>query len=160
MVILEQVFKKELAKRQKHFLVEGDFYKPQNREELTNSLNFLERAPSDFHAVDMEIDTDHIPEHIERKIEKLINDTLKNISVLINVGKGILYGESGGRYDTLANISSIGGSENQVVLDRLTKDLAKLERITGLILSMYELERSAKHSPSPMFKKPDTSDSE
>ena len=149
-VFLEKAFIPELSKRLKFFLVEGDFYKPQNREEFTNSIKYLEQVSGDLRSVDREIEPGYITELIENKFQKLVIEAQNNMRTLVNVLKGILYGESGGRYDTLVNISSIGGRENQLFLDRLTKDLSKYEQILNLWVSMYELERTSKHAASEL----------
>ena len=147
-VFLEKAFIPELSKHLKFFLVEGDFYKPQNREEFTNSTKYLEQVSGDLRSVDQEIEPGYISEQIENKFQKLVIAAQNNLRALVNVLKGILYGESGGRYDTLVNISSIGGRENQLFLDRLAKDLLKYEQILTLWESMYELERTSKHAAS------------
>ena len=66
-----------------------------------------------------------------------------DLGLLISVLKGILHGESGGRFDTLSNISYIGGSENAKLRDKLEIALNQAEQARNIMNELFDLERAA-----------------
>ena len=62
--------------------------------------------------------------------------------MFISIIKGILYGESGGRFDTLSNLTYIGGSENAILMEHLSRSLKQAEEGQRIINELYDLERS------------------
>lgn len=131
---LGQVFRRELQT----ILIDGEFYKGQNRQDFTDAYNtlfqlesrvqFIEESLSAENSlgkrilsVDKELLTkplkkkkiENVVEVMERENAKVLRSCAGSLSQLNSVINGILYGEVGGRYDTLANISYLGGSDNK-----------------------------------------------
>jgi hypothetical protein len=165
---VERLFLTEMNRALKIFLVDGDFYKSQNRQEFSDSydgirrsLDIIKRFVSDLSPkgetgrdislVAAEV-TDakqrlkrlrDIYQKVDIEADKIINNCRGHLVLLISVVKGILFGESGGRYDTLSNISYIGGSENSEVLDRLNGALKQAEEAQRIFNELYDLELNA-----------------
>lgn len=131
---LGQVFRRELQT----ILIDGEFYKGQNRQDFTDSYNTLFQLEGRVHfiedslseenslgkriiAVDKELLTkplkktkiENVVEVMERENEQILRSCISGLTEMYNVVNGILYGEVGGRYDTLSNLSYLGGSDNK-----------------------------------------------
>ncbi len=166
---LELLFMREMYRVLKIFLVDGDFYKSQNRQQFTDSYEGLrdtakaigrlnaDLAPEGGIGLELSAFIGRVKENasvrnrlsaileaVDVQAEKIITSVRENLLLLINVVKGILHGESGGRFDTLSNISYIGGSENAKLLDRLGKVLKQAQEAGRIINEMYDLERTTR----------------
>ena len=151
----ERLFLRRMHRVLRIFQIDGDFYKSQNREQFTSSYEGLKKAAeliaeleSDLaprsetgEAVDQHREQSDI-QALEARVEMIIHSVQDHLGLLINVVKGILYGESGGRFDTLSNISYIGGSENAKLIDRLSESLKQAEETQRIINELYDLERA------------------
>jgi hypothetical protein len=163
---VERIFMTEMHRALKIFMVDGDFYKSHNRQEFTESydgvrgvLGLVKRLDADLSSsgesghelmlVRGEIANESLRRDRLRSILKKVDDSAEeitdkgrgNLAILISVVKGILFGESGGRYDTLSNISYIGGSENASLLERLRRSLKQAEEAQRILNELYDLER-------------------
>ncbi len=163
---IEKLFLIEMHRVLKIFLVDADFYKPQNRQQFTDAYNGLRTAGREIAKLESDLSKDgDIGRELEKhrgniesdsslftyisnmlkttdvRAERLIHSVRDNLGLLINVIKGILYGESGGRFDTLANISYIGGSENAKLLERLGGTLKQAEEARRITNELFDMER-------------------
>ncbi len=127
------VFEKRIKQTLFLINIEGEFYKKDNKNELEKVLNYFSsicnKMDNVFQAFsgsnstmeilsDMEDQGDEKKkkfltelEQLELDLVNIINDFLVYIRLLHNLIRGIIAGD-GGAYDTLSNISSIGGSSN------------------------------------------------
>ena len=165
---VNRFFLGEMNRTFKIFIVDGEFYKSQNRADFVDSYEGIHRALADINRMDSEMaDQGSIGREIQdirneltkpvlrkRKIEtilknvdarakEIINTTRANMSLFIQVLKGILYGQSGGKYDTLSNISYIGGTENARLVGRLSGILKQIEEAERILNGFSDLENNS-----------------
>ena len=74
--------------------------------------------------------------------ETIIQNVQNHMQALVRVLNGILYGEIGGRYDTLSNLSFIGGRTNQAYMAGLDAILQKSKKVTALIEKIFVVEHT------------------
>jgi hypothetical protein len=163
---VDKLFLRDMHRVLRIIQVDGDFYKSQNRQEFVDSSEGVRGAYKQINQFDAEIAPggaigieldgirDHIPkrslqlerlgsilESLDEKAEGIIEDFRANLLLFVSVIKGVLYGESGGRYDTLSNISYIGGSENEKLMGSLNRALKQAEEAQRIVNGLYDLER-------------------
>ena len=166
---IERLFLIEMNNVLKIFIVDGDFYKSANRQEFTNSYEGLvntfeiikqfdgDLSPTGEMGRELELARGELTQLSARykKIrgiigsadldaDKIINSCRDHLLLLVSIVKGILFGESGGRYDTLSNISYIGGSDNSSLINRLNITLKQIEEAQRILNELYDLEQSVK----------------
>lgn len=159
---LGQLFRRELQT----ILIDGEFYKAQNRQDFTDAYNtlfqleakiaYLEQilAPEGgtgkrIAEADKEIlskplkkkKIETIMEQIERENSQTVHSCVSSLSNLYDVFNGILYGEVGGRYDTLSNLSYLGGSDNKGFKKRLDTFIANLGNVKEHLNELTALEK-------------------
>lgn len=160
------LYQRELARPLRKFLMDGEFYKQQNREDFTDALNEIETSIRDLERLDDSLasggEKGRAVEYIRREmvgsrerrrrimkivsgmetdVEEAVSRFMDAIGLLINVVKGILYGEGGGKYDTISNMAYIGGSENARLVAALDKGLQNLEEARRIVHDVYDLEK-------------------
>ena len=160
-----QNFRIEMLRTLKTFVVDSEFYKPQNRRDFTDSLEGLQEAPEAFAEFDRDISSEGdtgkaisagreiARENSERsdivrellsqanaKALQLCQKTKEQLLLLVAVTKGILFGESGGQYDTISNKGYIGGIDNERLILRLESVLERAEEAVALMNETFELE--------------------
>ncbi len=159
---LGQVFRRELQT----ILIDGEFYKGQNRQDFTDSYNtlfqledrvrFVEDSLSEENslgkritAVDREFLTkplkkkkiENVVDVMERENDYVIRSCISSLTELYNVVNGILYGEVGGRYDTLSNLSYLGGSDNKGFKKKLDVIISNLSEAKEHLNNVTTIER-------------------
>ncbi len=104
-------------------LLEGSFYKEENRIEYSEGLGTLLRI---FEEIEKSFPWEHpslqdiTPQGaLEPRVVNWAESTRNALQAIVRVINGILYGEVGGRYDTLTNLGSIGGRGNAQLLKSL-----------------------------------------
>jgi hypothetical protein len=113
---------------------EGEFYKKDNKAEFDKVITYLDMLGKKFTGLKNIIVSPTFPvdksllsedadeesyqrmvvtalEHLDMEVEPLVSGFLSNMRLLAKVLQGIVVGD-GGAYDTLSNISSIGGKAN------------------------------------------------
>ncbi|HSV56791.1 MAG TPA: DUF5312 family protein [Magnetospirillaceae bacterium] len=143
----------EMNRHLKVLLIEGEFYRKDNRVEFTDAYNTLLRVPETLAALDGKLDPEgslsaayvQAREEIvsisvkRRKVqtalqaaneeaEGILNrsrDAMKKMQAIL---KGILLAEAGGRYDSLANLHQIDGKANRDFLRGLDSVRNRLEQ--------------------------------
>ncbi len=167
--VAEILFERQVSRQLKLLLINGEFYKAQNREELTDTFNGLSALSGKLRSLDRTLEADNedsdsaesqlrtgsskrrrkvIFDHAENELEKLIRTTIDYLDSCINLMKGILRGESGERYDTLSNVSHIGGSDNARFLSQLAGHLSRCAYAKRLLHEAYDLERTYQPEPT------------
>lgn len=170
--ILQAVLKKlsggEEARALKALLIEGDFYKEQNRSDFTDAYNGISRRLEEI----SELETRVAPEGgltrrleavarqgsslgtrraqrrttvraFDADVEAIIRRGVEDIRVLHDVLGGILYGEIGGHYDTLANLTDIAGRGNKELMAKLADLVTFLKKSQEVIGEVFDVERNA-----------------
>jgi hypothetical protein len=163
----QKIFPGEFNRNLKTLLLDGLFYKEDNRSEFTDAYNgLLKLSPAldkfenrltkegdigrAVTQMEIEITTKAIKERkmknliksADMEAEALIQGAGNNLQALIRVLNGILYGEIGGRYDTLSNLSYIGGRSNQNVMTGLDLILNKAKKVSSLIEKIFVIENT------------------
>ncbi len=166
--VLRRLATGEDAAALKALLIEGDFYKDQNRSDFTDAhtgvLRCLEEISDLEGRVSPEGDLNRRLEGIARQqssqairraqrrnivrefdadVDALLRKGLDDIRMLHDVVSGILYGEIGGQYDTLANLSDIAGRGNKELMGKLAHLVVFLKRSRDVIGEVYDVERGA-----------------
>jgi hypothetical protein len=144
---------------------DGQFYKPDNRKEFDGAFQELDRIQTDianlasrlrpqgdFGARLAQVDrSDMLPEiaaerrrtihaAIDNVAEGIVSRAIGAFRLLVSLLAGILYGEVGGRYDTLSNISDLGGRNNPAVIRRLETCHGMLKNLADTVAELYNLE--------------------
>ena len=161
----ELIFTAKYSRVVKVFLVNGEFYKAQNRAEMTDAVNGLSSLADSIRGVDRSLSDDgelgsqivdvegRLTNGVERgaKIQKILDRADKSMETIIGKGlgyldtsikviNGILHGESGGAYDTLSNLTEIGATENRILRERLKAALETFNDTKQLLRRIFELE--------------------
>ncbi|WP_304222346.1 DUF5312 family protein [Gracilinema caldarium] len=151
------LFVEEINRALKPILIDGEFYKKENRTEFTEAYNELLQLGETIRAFDQKLSpTGDLGKRYDiarqeitalsvkrRKIQvieteasdeasEIINRAMKALKSLSLVLEGILKGEAGGRYDSLINLGSLAGkSGSYLVLLKGTRE--KLEKSLSLL---------------------------
>jgi len=165
---VEKLLLGEMHRVLKIFLVDADFYKSQNRKQFTDSYTGLQNAGKEIAKLEADLGADEnsgsgLRNHLEQadgkssrgvsftrvlddvneRAESIVISFREELGLFIDVVKGILFGESGGRFDTLSNISYIGGSENAKLIDRMNNSLKQAEEARRITNEFFDLERTS-----------------
>lgn len=163
---LQNVFPGKINGPLKTLLIDGEFYKTENRADFTEAYNGvlktqdrianLEarlRPPGDFATSLENLKNDSsggvivrrrkregVVDAIDREAERILAKTIADLRTLSEVLNGILYGEAGGKYDTLSNLSDLGGRRNQLFMRNLDEALSKISSAATIVAEIYDLE--------------------
>lgn len=160
-----QVFLTELNKCLKIILLEGEFYKRDNRVEFTDAYNTIlqisevlrefnsKLAPEGeltwawTHARDELISLlikrkkiESALHTINREAEDIVSKAIDGIKKMKMILHAILAGESRGKYDSLSNLTKLQGKSNREFINQLETAMAKFERAAYIL---EELEGAA-----------------
>lgn len=166
--VLAKLASGEDAVALKTLLIEGDFYKEQNRTEFTDAHNDVHRLLEDVSDMEEQVASDgqltrrleginrqsttlatrrtqrrSLVREFDATAEGLIRRGLDDIRILHDVLSGILYGEIGGQYDTLANLSDISGRGNKELMAKLADLVSFLNKGREVVGRVFDVERSA-----------------
>jgi len=160
----DAVFVPRMERNLKLVYINGEFYKPDNRAAYTDSFDgFVEvcrRAVMLDGRLSPEGDLGKVAyagvaetagqeartaartalETADAEARKIVDDALRHMKQLSRILHGILYGEVGGEYDTLANLGSIGGRENKAIRAGVDAALRHLENAYKLLAEVKDLE--------------------
>ncbi|MEI6388872.1 MAG: DUF5312 family protein [Spirochaetota bacterium] len=158
-------FSHEMNRPFKLLLLEGEFYRKDNRIEFTDAYNCLLRLHEQLQAFDAKLGSDG--EHgrawsqahkdissfqarrrkaetlrraIEEEAEALLRDSATALITMTRVLQGVLKGEAGGRYDSLQNLSAIDGRANRDFLKSLDTTRATCETAIALLGELSGLD--------------------
>lgn len=168
--VSEKVFQKQ-QRLLKLIFLKGEFYKDENRQAFTDTLEGIGNIDTRILLLTGSLEPDGEP---GGRIKKIHNGSVKTESekqiimeIFVQVNKdalaiielavthlqtmahilgGILHGEPGSPFDTLANIGSIGGRENKKLISSWHDILDQIIQSMNLLKDIKELEKS--HTPS------------
>ncbi|MBB6479037.1 DUF5312 family protein [Spirochaeta isovalerica] len=141
---------------------EGDFYKKDNKAEFDKVLAYIDMLGKKFTGLKNIINASNFPvdhslfpgdaeeqtyrnavvhalEHLDMEIEPLVSGFVSHMRLMAKVLQGIVVGD-GGAYDTLSNISSIGGKANNELRETFKLLSLLINKIVRYISEMKVLE--------------------
>ena len=152
------VYLRRISKVLRIILAEGDFYKRENLSEFTDDFNILEHAKADIDDFERRLAPkgdigegfelaltekkgthsgkarlDHLMSTVESEAESLCTRQVAAMRSMHLILGGILNVSRGGQYDTLANLSSLQGSENGSFRPEISSARFALEECVGII---------------------------
>jgi len=161
-------FVRELNRPLKVVLVDGEFYRKDNRIEYTDAYDSLLRIPEHLSAFDARLGpqgelglswasanaemgstaakrrrlqtVSRSAEEEAERIVKRVGSALKTMTLIL---QGFLKGEAGGRYDSLANLSYIDGKANKDFIRNLDKAKDRCERAYYFLAELSGLDLAA-----------------
>ncbi|HUX21620.1 MAG TPA: DUF5312 family protein [Spirochaetia bacterium] len=162
---LGQIFSRAMNSTVKFFLLDGKFYKDDNRQEFTDAFNEIERLPERLRSFDLELApegrrgtmlTQISDEHglpasrqkaagavfasADRDAQTIVTEAQKRLRTMQLVLEGILHGQGEETYDTISNLSQIGGRENRRLLMSLRATLGHLATANEILGGFVDLE--------------------
>lgn len=158
-------FLRELNRPLKILLVEGDFYRKENRIEFTDAYNELLHIPENLAGFDARLSPEGeigssyalaknelislqlkrrkiqgIERGAEDEAERIVRRIANALNELVLVLRGVLKGEAGGRYDSLQNLSFLDGKANREFLRSLDQAKGRCEKAFYLLKTISGLE--------------------
>ena len=150
----------------KLILIDGEFYKEQNRDEYNDAYNGMLKSNDEIKGLEYDLSPDgevgkkiekirsetisrkqmeqklvKILEETDKRAEQLIAKCIDHLSVLGNIIDGILYGDVGGRYDTLSNLGYIGRNENRNLSQKLSTIKTRIASFLQILTELFDAER-------------------
>ncbi|MEA1910987.1 MAG: DUF5312 family protein [Spirochaetota bacterium] len=161
-------FPRELIKPLKLVLIDGQFYKEQNRLDYNSSYRILIDVVGLINKIDNSLSRDgeyyslfkklqleeadddrdeelkDLKKFVDKEFGKIIVNFNKALGLLIDVVSGIVQGDMGGVYDTLSNLGYIGKGENKNLMTQLNDIRFKLDEAKNISYQLYDLENERK----------------
>ncbi len=156
------VFPLKITRPLKTIVIDGQFYKEMNRAEFVEAYNVLEQLMSRIKSLEnrlkpggdygravrglsgLEPVTALSPEMalqaMDEEVAGMLDSAIAALRAVTDVINGILYGEVGGRFDTLSNLGYLGGSHNKEYLQTLDNALRKCREAVRILGELYDLE--------------------
>ncbi len=163
---LSVLYMREMLPALKLILVDGKFYKDQNRMDFNRSYTTIAKTLEDIKVVDAKLSPggayDYqiqsikesqeetaskveqikgVIESADMEMERILRDFIAALSLLNNVITGITHGEIGGPFDTLSNLGFIGKGENQGLIPSLVKIKLRIDTFLELFTAVFDTER-------------------
>lgn len=154
------VFSKDFQHPLKIVLMDGEFYRKDNRLEFTDAFDTLSRGSASVMAFDARLGPEgeigeawmaarhevssvaikrrkmqSIARSAQDESETIIRNYAESLIVLIRVLYGILKGEAGGRYDSLSNLSFLDGKGNKEFQKGLAFAKDRCEKAPAFLVS-------------------------
>jgi hypothetical protein len=158
-------FVRELNRTMKIVLVDGEFYRKDNRIEYTDAYDSLLRIPELLSAFDASLGSEgeigmswhaakgemgsvaakrrrlqSIARGAEEEAERIIKRVGAALRTMTMILQGFLKGEAGGRYDSLANLSYIDGKANKEFIRSLDRAKDRCEKAHILLVELSGLD--------------------
>jgi len=145
----------------KTLFVQGAFYKEENRAEFNEYYGELEDLLNAVGAFSVRIgdggdlqasvkearredgDVETALDRVDEAADRLVHRGVETLHGLSEVLRGVLYGEVGGRYDTLSNLDEVAGRDNKAFRARLDDVLSFVKSAASVLSSMYDVERTS-----------------
>ena len=158
------VFEQEISRSTKVLLLDGRFYKDDNRKELTDAFNRISRLPSDIRQFDRSLEEDGkhgrllsslrdsptaaersrmsamIMDEVDAEARRIVASMIESLTKMERVVAGVLYGHGDDAYDTISNLNQIGGRENGKLLALLRTSHEKIGAAHALLAELYDVE--------------------
>jgi hypothetical protein len=162
--IYEHLFLVHLDKPFKIIQVSGDFYREDNRRQWSDSYGWLGTLSEKVEALERRLspegdlgkalaaarDESSAPDRTARQktayqeadqeARRIVDSTATHLTQVTKLLYGILYGEVGGAYDTLANLAGIGGKDNKALRRKWDDCMTKTDRASALLSEIRDLE--------------------
>ncbi len=126
-------------------LLEGQFYKEENRKEYTEAFGTLLKLGEELEKSVFPDSWESLPvkqkEGLETQILRWTEQFRDSLQHLVRILDGVLFGEAGGRYDTLSNLGSIGGRSNAQLLQSLNEVLKGATETVSVVERLVLLEK-------------------
>lgn len=163
-LFMSKIFMTKMNPLLKIILLEGDFYKKHNRGVFTDTYNFILTVPDKVNffqknfgpegewglalkklanTTDEEILVHQIKDifHLAGDwVESFLTQAMPVFTSFMDVLKGLNKGDSSGRYDTLANLSAIGGKSNMAFRKELDTMAKRWEKFLTIVRDLSGLE--------------------
>jgi hypothetical protein len=148
-------------------LLDGEFYKRENRTVFTESYNDIMKIDQTINKFKNKISVEGdygkryllakgeitslpikrkkiqiVTQEVNEEIQKIINNTQDSFKTMIDVLQGITKQESGSKYDTLSNLASLSSNKEKPFVDAVALSKSKLEEASSLLkeANLLELE--------------------
>lgn len=158
-------FSREFLRPLKLVLMDGEFYRKDNRLEFTDAFDILSRGNEVVMAFDKRLGPEgeigeawmsarreiasvaikrrkmqSIARTAQEESERIIRDYAASLIVMTRVLFGLLKGEAGGRYDSLSNLSFLDGKANKEFQRGLSLAKDRCEKALGLLCELSGLD--------------------
>lgn len=159
------VFSDDLNKPLKLLLLEGEFYKKDNRIEYTDAYNELLKLGDYIKNLDAKLSPDgelgkrlslirkemialplkrrkfaNLQQEADAEASGIVERASRSLRSLSSVLGGILHGEVGGRYDTLSNLGTLSGRGTSTFISSLRNALQKIEKTIQMLGEIESVE--------------------
>lgn len=162
--IYEHLFLPHLDKPFKIIQMTGEFYRDDNRQQFGDSYGWLGTIAEKVVALERRLSPDGdlggrlaasaeaeaasgrsklqraVCQEADGEARRIVDTTAQHLSQITKLLYGILYGEVGGTFDTLANLTSIGGKDNKALRRKWDECLKKADRANALLCEIRDLE--------------------
>ncbi|MFP4612879.1 MAG: DUF5312 family protein [Spirochaetaceae bacterium] len=88
-------------------------------------------------------DRDAVLDRVDEDADRLLRRAIETLHGLSEVIRGVLYGEVGGKYDTLSNLEEIAGQRNKEFRSELDGVLAYVKSAAAVLAGLYDVERTS-----------------
>ena len=159
--LLRQVREGGYSAALKTLFVQGAFYKEENRAEFNEYYGGLEDLRNAVEAFSVRIgdggdlqasvaeagqESDEVEfalDRVDEAADRLVRRGVETLHGLSELLRGVLYGEVGGRYDTLSNLDEVAGRGNRAFRGRLDEVLSFVKLAASVLSSMYDVEQTS-----------------
>lgn len=148
-------------------LLDGEFYKRENRTVFTEAYNNIMKIDEKIKKFEGKISEEGdygkryslakseitslpvkrkkiqiVTQEVNEEIQEIINSTQESFKTMIEVLQGIIKHETGGKYDTLSNLASLSAAKDKPFSDAVSQAKSKLEEASSLLkeANLLELE--------------------
>ncbi|MFP4114741.1 MAG: DUF5312 family protein [Spirochaetota bacterium] len=164
-VVFEEVFPRDLSGAIAALFRDAEFYKAENRADLDRGWHALQRLQTDVanmevrlrssgdlglawrQATDDSLPADAARERqlgliatIDGEASAMLHRAVDTFRLLGDVIQGVLYGTVGGRYDTISNLSEIGGTAPSAFVKRLEKAHVSCKATADILTDLQNVE--------------------
>ncbi len=158
------VFLPKMDRVLKIVFINGDFYKEDNRAAFTDCYEQISGSYERTNLLDSRVSPDgdlgkrllaakaetetvaslaklrSAAEEANLEARRITDSVSAALSQLSKILYGILYGEAGGPFDSLANLHTLGGKENKAILAGLDEAIGFSEKAAALISEVRDVE--------------------
>jgi hypothetical protein len=161
----DSIFVDEINRPLKILLLEGEFYRNENRIEYTDAYSVFVKISDSIRSFDRRMAKDgdlgilfsevqhdyssisskqyrliEVQQTVAFEADKLVQETVHALKMGISVLKGILYPEQGSRYDSIQNLRMIDGKQNTGYVLTLERAKDRLDRILSILIMIADAE--------------------
>jgi hypothetical protein len=162
--IYEHMFLPHLDKSFKIIQMSGEFYRDDNRQQFGDSYGWLGTVSEKVDALERRLSPDGdigkklasveagtsdagrskrqsaARQEADTEARRIVDAMAQHLSLITKLLYGLLYGEVGGTFDTLSNLTSIGGKDNKALRRKWDECLKMTDRANALLCEIRDLE--------------------